>query len=161
MQEIKRLLKSFTYAAKGIFHCIKSERNLRVHLTFLVYMFSILLSTDWFVLSRTDYAVLVVVSALVISAEIINTAVENAVNLASEEHTEYGRIAKDAAAGAVLVAAVFAVITGLIIMLQPEAFRAMFAYFTAEPLMFVLLLISLIPAFLFIFWGNPFKGKKK
>ena len=161
MEEIKRLLKSFTYAASGIFHCIKSERNLRIHLTFLTYMFSILLSTDWFVLSRTDYAVLAVVSALVISAEIINTAVENAVNLASEEHTEYGRIAKDAAAGAVLVAAVFAVITGLIIMLQPDAFKAMLAYFTAEPLMLMLLLISLIPAFLFIFWGNPFKGKKK
>ncbi len=161
MQEIIRLLKSFTYAAKGILHCVKNERNLRIHLTFLTYMFSILLSTDWFVLSRTDYAVLVVISALVISAEIVNTAVENAVNLASEEHTEYGRIAKDAAAGAVLVTAVFAVITGLIIMLQPEAFKAMFTYFTAEPLMFILLLISLIPAFLFIFRGNPFKGKKK
>lgn len=162
MDEIKRLLKSFTYAAKGVFHCIKNERNLRIHLTFLTYMFAILLSTDWFVLSRTDYAVLVVVSALVISAEIINTAVENAVNLASEEHTEYGRIAKDAAAGAVFAAAVFAVITGLIIMLQPEAFRAMFAYFVSNPFMFLLLLLSLIPAFIFIFWGNPFsKGKKK
>lgn len=161
MQEITGLLKSFLYAAKGIFHCIKSERNLRIHLTFLTYMFSILLSTDWFVISRTDYAVLAVVSALVISAEIINTAVENAVNLASEEYTEYGRIAKDAAAGAVLVAALFAVITGIIIMLQPDAFKAMFAYFTAKPLMFMLLLISLIPAFMFIFWGNPFKGKKK
>lgn len=161
MQEIVRLFKSFVYAANGIFHCVKSERNLRIHLTFLTYMFSILLSTDWFVLTRTDYAVLVVVSALVISAEIINTAVENAVNLASDKYTEYGRIAKDAAAGAVLISASFAVITGLIIMLQPEAFRAMFAYFTAEPIMFILLIISLIPAFLFIFWGNPFKGKKK
>lgn len=161
MTEITRLLKSFTYAAKGIFHCVKSERNLRIHLTFLTYMFSILLSTDWFLLSRTDYAALVIISALVISAEIINTAVENAVNLASEEHTEFGRIAKDAAAGAVLVAAVFAVITGLIIMLQPEAFKAMFAYFTSNPLMLLLLLVSLIPAFLFIFWGNPFKGNKK
>ena len=162
MDEIKRLLKSFTYAASGVLHCIKSERNLRIHLTFITYMFSILLSTDWFVLSRTDYAVLAVVSALVVSAEIINTAVENAVNLASEEHSEYGRIAKDAAAGAVLAAAIFAVITGLVIMLQPAAFRAMFAYFASKPFMLLLLLVSLILAFIFIFWGNPFsKGKKK
>lgn len=162
MDEIKRLLKSFSYAASGVLHCIKKERNLRIHLTFLTYMFSILLSTDWFILSRADYAVLVVISALVISTEIINTAVENAVNLASEEHTEYGRIAKDAAAGAVLVAAIFAIITGLVIMLQPAAFKAMFAYFISNPVMLVIFLASLIPAFLFIFGGNPFsKGKKK
>jgi len=162
MEEIKRLFKSFYYAGNGVFHCIKNERNLRIHLTFITYMFSILLSTDWFDLSRTDYAVLVVISALVVTAEIINTAVENAVNLASEQHSEYGRIAKDAAAGAVLAAACFAVITGLVIMLQQKAFAAMFSYFLSHPLMLLLLLVSLIPAFIFIFWGNPFtKGKKK
>lgn len=125
-------------------------------------MFTILVSTDWFVLSRSDYAALIVSSALVVTAEIINTAVENAVNLASDEHTEYGKIAKDAAAGAVLAAAIFAVITGLVIMLQPDAFRAMFAYFVSKPFMLLLLLLSLIPAVLIIFMGNPFrKGKKK
>lgn len=113
-------------------------------------------------LSRTDYAVLLISSALVVTAEIINTAVENSVNLASQEHTEYGRIAKDAAAGAVLVAAFFAIITGIVIMLQPSAFKAMFSYFVSNPLMLLLLLLSLIPAVLFIFMGNPFsKGKKK
>lgn len=162
MEEIRRLLKSFYYAGSGILHCIKNERNLRIHLTFITYMFGILLSTDWFVLTRTDYAVLAVVSALVVAAEIINTAVENAVNLASEEHTEYGRIAKDAAAGAVLAAALFAVITGLIIMLQPDAFRAMYAYFTGNPLMLIIFILSLVPALLFVFRGIPFsKGRKQ
>lgn len=161
MEEIKRLFKSFYYAGNGVLYCIKNERNLRIHLTFITYMFGILLSTDWFVLTRTDYAVLVVVSGLVVTAEIINTAVENSVNLASEEHTEYGRIAKDAAAGAVLAAAVFAIITGLVIMLQPEAFRAMFGYFVGNPLMFLFFVLSLIPAFIFIFRGTPFsKGKR-
>ncbi len=155
--EFTRFLKSFTYAFRGVVHCLKTERNLRFHLTFLTYMFGILLSTDWFVLSRSDYAALIVSSALVVTAEIINTAIENAVNLASQELTEYGRIAKDAAAGAVLAAAIFAIITGLVIMLQPEAFISMFNYFTGNPLMLALLLISLIPAILFIFWGNPFR----
>ncbi|MBQ3137133.1 MAG: diacylglycerol kinase family protein [Clostridia bacterium] len=160
--EFGKFLKSFTYAFSGVKHCLKTERNLRFHLTFLTYMFTILLSTDWFVLSRSDYAVLITASALVVTAEVINTAVENSVNLASEEKSEYGRIAKDAAAGAVLVAAVFAIITGFVIMFQIDAFKAMFAYFTANPLMFLLLLLSLIPAVIFIFQGNPFsKGKKK
>ena len=160
--EFGNFLKSFTYAFSGVKHCLKTERNLRFHLVFLTYMFTILVSTDWFVLSRSDYAALIVSSALVVTAEVINTAVENAVNLASEERSEYGRIAKDAAAGAVLVAAIFAIITGFVIMFQVEAFKAMFAYFTDNPLMFLLLLLSLIPAVLIIFMGNPFsKGKKK
>ncbi len=161
MEKIKNLLKSFVYAFNGIKHCVKNERNLRIHLTFIIYMFSILLSTDWFTLTRSDYAVLVVVSALVVATEIINTAVENAVNLASEEHTEYGKVAKDAAAGAVLVSAIFAIITGLVIMFQVEAFISMYNYFLNNIGMLVLLVLSLIPAFVFIFWGNPFsKGKK-
>lgn len=160
--EFSKFLKSFTYAFNGVKHCLKTERNLRFHLVFLTYMFAILASTDWFVLTRSDYAALIVSSALVVTAEVINTAVENAVNLASQEHSEYGRIAKDAAAGAVLVAAIFAIITGLVIMFQIDAFKAMYAYFVSKPLMFLLLLLSLIPAVLIIFMGNPFsKGKKK
>ena len=160
--EFARFLKSFTYAFSGVMHCLKAERNLRFHLVFLTYMFGILVSTDWFVLSRSDYAALIVSSALVVTAEVINTAVENAVNLASDEHTEYGKIAKDAAAGAVLTAAIFAVITGLVILLQVDAFKAMFGYFVSNPLMLLLLLLSLIPAVFIIFMGNPFsKGKKK
>ncbi len=160
--EFGKFLKSFTYAFSGVRHCLKTERNLRFHLVFLTYMFGILLSTDWFVLSRSDYAALIISSALVVTAEVVNTAVENAVNLASDERTEYGKIAKDAAAGAVLVAAFFAVITGLVVMFQIDAFKAMYAYFTGKPLMFLLLLLSLIPAVLIIFMGNPFsKGNKK
>ena len=151
---------SFVYAFRGIFRTIANERNLRIHLTCITYMVSILLLTDWFTLSRTDWAILMLASSSVIAGEIVNTAVENAVNLASEEYTEYGKIAKDAAAGAVLISAIFAVIVGLIIMFQPEAFKAMYQYFIANPLMFVLVVLSLIPATLFIFFGIPTKKGK-
>ena len=157
MQEFKKLLKSFTYAFSGIFTTIRNERNLRIHITCLIYMFSILGFTDWFTLSRADWAILVIASGMVISCEIINTAIENAVNLASEEYTQFGKIAKDAAAGAVLVSVFFAIAVGLIIMLQPQAFIEMFNYFVEKPLMFAILVVSLIPATLFIFMGNPFK----
>ena len=141
-------------------HCLKTERNLRFHLTFLTYMFGILLSTDWFVLSRSDYATLIVSSALVVTAEIINTAIENAVNLASQERTEYGRIAKDAAAGAVLLGAIFAVLTGITVLFQVDAFISMYEYFTGNIPMLILFVLSIIPASIFIFWGNPFKKRK-
>ena len=152
---------SFTYAFKGIFRTIANERNLRIHLTCVIYMVSILLFTDWFTLSRTDWAVLMLACSGVIGGEIVNTAIENAVNLASEEYTQYGKIAKDAAAGAVLVSAVFAVIVGFIILFQPEAFKAMYEYFAGNLLMLGVLVLSIIPATLFIFFGVPIKKGKK
>ncbi len=160
MNDFKKLLKSFVYAFRGIAHCIKTERNLRIHLVFLTYMFGILTLTDWFILSRTDYAVLTLACSTVVAAEIINSAVENAVNLAREEYSDYGRISKDAAAGAVLVCAIFAIITGVIILFQPTAFSLMYNYFKENLLMLLLFTLSLIPAVIFIFRGIPFtKGK--
>ncbi len=161
MEHYKKLFMSFVYAFKGIFRTIVNERNLRIHITCVVYMVSILLLTDWFTLSRTDWAVLMLACGSVIGGEIVNTAIENAVNLASKEYTEYGKVAKDAAAGAVLISAIFAVIVGIIIMYQPAAFKAMYEYFTENPFMFAVFLISLIPATLFIFFGVPTKKGKK
>lgn len=159
MNEYKKLFRSFAYAFKGIGYVIRHERNFRIHLSCIAYMFSILCFTDWFTLSRTDFGILIVASAVVLSLEIVNTAVENAVNLASEEYTEFGRIAKDAAAGAVLLGAIFAVLTGIAILFQPKAFISMYEYFKENLLMLILLVLSIIPMSLFIFWGNPFKKR--
>lgn len=156
MNHLKKLFLSFVYAFRGIFRTIKNERNLRIHLTCLCYMFGFLCLGDWFVLTKTDWAIILLASGAVVAGEIVNTAIENAVNLAGEKYTEYGKIAKDAAAGAVLISAITAVAVGVTILFQPEAFKAMFAYFTAKPIMFILFLLSIIPATLFIFLGVPF-----
>ena len=161
MEHYKKLFMSFGYAFRGIFRTVANERNLRVHITCVIYMVSILLFTDWFTLSRTDWAVLMLACSGVIGGEIVNTAIENAVNLASKEYTEYGKIAKDAAAGAVLISAVFAVIVGFIILFQPEAFKAMFEYFSRNIPMLIVFMLSIIPATLFIFFGVPVKRGKK
>ena len=159
MNHYKKLFMSFVYAFNGIFRTIANERNLRIHITCVIYMVSILLFTDWFVLTRTDWAILTLCCGSVIGAEIVNTAIENVVNLASEEYTQYGKISKDAAAGAVLISAITAVIVGFIILFQPEAFKAMFEYFLGNPKMFIVLVLSIIPATLFIFFGIPCKKK--
>lgn len=160
MEQYKKLFKSFYYAFKGITYVIRNERNFRIHLTCMIYMFSILSLTDWFVLDSSHWAVLLLTSSSVLVAEIINTAVENAVNLASKEYSDFGRIAKDAAAGAVLVSAFFAVLTGIAVLFQKEAFLKMFNYFMDNPLMFMLFVFSIVPASIFIFWGNPFSKRK-
>jgi len=151
MEYYKKLFKSFIYAFRGVCNTIKTERNMRIHITCLIYMFSILGFTDWFTLEKTDWAILVIASGTVLAGEVVNTAIENAVNLASEEYSEYAKKAKDAAAGAVLISAFFAVITGIIIMFQPPAFISMFNHFMNNPLHFVIFVLSIIAATLFIF----------
>ena len=151
MEYYKKLFRSFVYAFRGVWKTIKTERNMRIHITCVAYMFSILGFTDWFALEKSDWAILVIASGTVLAAEAINTAVENAVNLATGQYSKFAETAKDAAAGAVLVSAVFAVITGVIIMYQPSAFTAMFNHFRANPLQFAFFALSIIPATLFIF----------
>lgn len=153
MDNYKKLFRSFFFAFRGVIRTIQTERNLRIHITCLIYMFSILGFTDWFTLSRTDWALLILTSGTVISSEVINTAIENAVNLASEKYNKFAETAKDAAAGAVLVSAFFAVLTGIAILLQPDAFMKMFNYFKNNISMFLLFVFSIVPATLFIFWG--------
>ncbi len=154
-------LKSFVYAFKGVAYGILSERNMRVHFCCLAYMAFFLLRYDFFTVSRTQAAVLALAAALVIATEYINTAVERAVDTAAKgEISDSARIAKDTAAGAVLIAALFAVAVGFIILYQPEAFRALFTYYAANPLSLVLFVLSFIVALLFMF-VSPEKYLKK
>lgn len=160
MENLRNLLMSFVYAFRGIGFMIRNERNMRIHITCLIYMFSILIFSDWFVISKTEYVLLLITSALVLAAETFNTAVENSVNLYGEERTENGKIAKDAAAGAVLICAITSVVIGIIIMFQPAAFVKMAQYFIANPLMILVVLISLVIATIFIFYGFDFRKRK-
>lgn len=157
---MKGLLKSFVYAGNGILWCIKNERNMRAHFSLCVYMYAYLLIYDFFVLSKTEWAIILLCNALVFSLEIVNTAVEKAVDLATEKQNPLAKISKDAAAGAVLVSAIFSVIVGLVILLQPEAFRAMVEYYKSRLYLLVILAASLVLTFAFILKGIP-SGKKK
>ena len=100
------------------------------------------------------WAVLLLACALVLSMEIVNTALESVVDLATQERHPLAKKAKDAAAGAVLVCAIFAVLVGLCILLQPQAFRQMFLYFKTHLWAFALFVLSIIPATAFIFFGG-------
>lgn len=149
---MRDFLKSFVYAFRGVVFGIVNERNMRVHLCCLGYMAFFLLRYDFFEVSRTQAAILALAAALVIVAEYINTAVERAVDTAAKgEINEYARVAKDTAAGAVLVATIFAVVVGFIILFQPAAFSALFAYWLANPVSLVLFILSFIVAVLFMF----------
>lgn len=150
---MKSLIKSFGYAFSGIFEALRYERNMRIHFVCMIYMYSFLFVYDFFEITRTQLAVIFLANMAVVAAELINTAVERTVDLASEEYTENGKVAKDTAAGAVLVCAIFAVATGIAILGQPEAFSQMFLYYRENPVMLVVFILSIIPATVFIFKG--------
>ena len=156
---MKGLVKSFGYAFQGIFRTIRTERNMRIHLVVSLYMYGYLLIYDFFEVSRTGFAVLFLANAIVMMGEIVNTAVENVVDLVEQKKNDYCKAAKDAAAGAVLVGALFAVAVGIALLWQPAAFRAMFAYYRDNPLMLAVLALSLVLSYVFIFkFGSRRKG---
>lgn len=150
---MKNLLKSFVYAFRGIGYCIANERNMRIHLCFTAYMFGFLTVHDFFEVSRTQFALLIAVCAVVMALEAVNTAVEKAVDLETSECNELAKISKDAAAGAVLIAAIGSVAVGISILWQPEAFAAMFEYYRENLPVFIGFIISFIASLVFVFAG--------
>ena len=111
---MKKLIKSFKYAFEGIFTGIKEEQNIKIHIAImiLVIVFGIILK-----ISKIEWIICIALFGLVISMEMINTSIENTVDLITKEKNEQAKIAKDVAAGAVLVSAIASAIIGLMIFL--------------------------------------------
>ena len=105
---------SFGYAVKGIVHAFAKERNMKIHGAAL---FLIIIAGLLFNITAAEWLVIILISALVIGLELINTAVESLVDLVTDEYRPLAAIAKNVAAGAVLFCAFAAVIIGLIIFL--------------------------------------------
>lgn len=162
MNDIDSLLRSFIYAFKGFGWMLFNERNFRIHLTCFFYMAYFLFRYDFFVLTRIEYAILILTAALVIGGEMINSGIEKADDSVTRETIHTIKISKDVAAGAVLVFSVAAVFIGLVLLWQPEAFRLLFNHYVEKPIYLVLLLLSFVVAFLFIFKvNNKFIRKMK
>ena len=158
---MKSLIKSFGYAFEGIFTAITKERNMRIHIVCMIYMFFFLFAFDFFEITKTQLAILLIACGQVVAAELINTAIEAIIDSQGEEHTKHGKIAKDCAAGAVLIFTIFSVLCGIAIMYQPKAFELLFAYFIENPIAIVLFAISVIIFTIFIFKGLPVKDKDR
>ena len=109
------VISSLEFALTGIFTAFKEEKNMRSHVLSAV---AAIIAGLIFRISETEWLFLLLSIFLVIAFEIMNSAVENVVDLASDYHFSMrAKNAKDMAAGAVLVVSGFAVITGLIIFL--------------------------------------------
>ncbi len=162
MNDIDSLARSFIYAFKGFGWMIFNERNFRIHLTCFAYMAYFLFRYNFFVLTRIEYAVLILAAALVIGGEMINSGIEKADDSVTRETIHTIKISKDVAAGAVLVFAVASVFIGIVLLWQPEAFRLLFEHYVNNPVYLVSLVLSIVISLLFIFkLNNKFIRKLK
>lgn len=112
ISKTKKLINSFKYAFSGIASSFKTERNMKIH---VLIMILVIIAGIVFKISALDWIILTIMIALVISAELFNTTVETVVDMITKERNEKAKLAKDIAAGAVLVLAIGSVIVGLII----------------------------------------------
>ncbi|HET9947195.1 MAG TPA: diacylglycerol kinase family protein [Patescibacteria group bacterium] len=110
----KFLLNSFKYAFEGLWFSILHNQNIRIH--FLV-AFLVIMASIFFRVSAFEMGILGVMILLVIAAEMINTALEEMVNLITKEHRQEAKIAKDVSAGMVLVISLGSVVVGVLIFL--------------------------------------------
>ena len=110
----KRFFKSFTYAFEGIKTACKTEQNFLFDA-----LFAVLTIIIGFILklSVVEFSIVLIAIGLVISLELINTAIEYTVDMAMPEIHPLAKAAKDIASGAVLISAILALIVGLIIYL--------------------------------------------
>ncbi len=108
----RTLLASFKYAFAGIYHALKYNQNLRIHFGFA---FLVILASIFFKVNPFEMGILGVMILLVISAEMVNTALEEMVDLITSNHQKEAKIAKDVAAGMVLLTAFGSVIVGVLV----------------------------------------------
>ncbi len=106
------LLNSFKYAFQGIYFAFKYNQNIKIH--FLVAIL-VILASIFFRVNPFEMGILAVMILLVICAEMINTAIEEMVNLLVNEHRKEAKIAKDVSAGMVLLTAIGSAIVGVLV----------------------------------------------
>jgi diacylglycerol kinase len=109
-------LHSFRHAFRGWFYALRTQRNAWIHSVVATIVFILGL---WLQLSPLDWAIIILTIAMVFAAEFMNTAIEAVVDLASPDTHPLAKIAKDVGAAAVLVAALAAIIIGLLLLGPP------------------------------------------
>ena len=106
------LFQSFNHAAEGVIHALRTQRNLWIHFALAA---AVLVAAVGFGVDRVELMALLLAITFVLVAELVNTAIEAAVDVASTSFDPMAKLAKDIAAGAVLIASLNAVAVGYLV----------------------------------------------
>jgi diacylglycerol kinase (ATP) len=106
------IIESFNFAIEGVVHVLRTQRNMRVHFAVAVIVLVLAVVVG---VSKIELITLLIAIAFVLVAEMINTAIEGAIDAATTTFDPMAKLAKDIAAGAVLIASVTAVAVGYLV----------------------------------------------
>ena len=125
---IKSRALSFGYAFRGFWYVLRTQQNAWIHavIATLVVILSL-----WLRLDAREWAIIILTTAMVFTAEFLNTAIEAVVDLASPKKHPLAKVGKDVGAAAVLIAALAAILVGLLI-LGPPLWARLAPLFTAH-----------------------------
>ncbi|GAA0115778.1 diacylglycerol kinase [Clostridium senegalense] len=139
--KVKKILDSFNYAIEGIIYSIRTQRNMRIHVLAAIMVLTLCFFYD---LSKVELLITTITITMVIVAEMINTAVEAAIDATTNYYHPLAKISKNVAAGAVLITAVNAVIVAYVIFwdrIRPFSINVLSKIRNCDPHMIFLILV--------------------
>lgn len=151
------IIKSFKYAIKGIIYAIKNERNMRIHTvaSFCVFIFSL-----FFELNFEKYIFLFFTCAFVMVCELINSALENLIDICASDYNSKAKAAKDISAGAVLLSSGLAVVVGVFIFKDVRGYINLWNFLYEFPWIVIPVAMIAVLLYFYIFMG-PVEIKNK
>lgn len=161
---MKGLIDSFNYAVTGLITSIKTERNMLIHYVAAVAVIGFSLFFDF---TKVEFLILLLATTLVVVVELINTAIENAVDLITKDYHPMAKMVKDISAGAVLLSAFTALIVGYTLFykkLNLLTYKLLYNikssdfHLTTVAIILVVLLTIGLKTKMYKGWGTHFQG---
>jgi diacylglycerol kinase (ATP) len=156
------IIQSFNYAFEGVIWTLRSQRNMRIHFAVAAVVLVLAIAYD---VSKLELIALLLAIAFVLIAELVNTAIEAATDIATTSFNPLAKLAKDIAAGAVLVASVNAVVIGYLVLADRLGDPTNRAFTRLRDAPIHLTLIALVVVILFVIVlkaltgrGTPLRG---
>lgn len=149
-----KILKSFLYAWQGLWYCITTQRNFRFHIVAAV---SVLIVSLFYNFDKSEMMWLSFAILFVLVCEMINTAIESAIDMHGGEYNINAKISKDVAAGAVMLSAVMAVVIAFTLFFDIETILSVISFFINRPYLWIVVAIYTVLAVCFVI-GLPFKN---
>ncbi|WP_461205591.1 diacylglycerol kinase [Clostridium sp. DL1XJH146] len=161
-RKVRKLVDSFNYAFEGIIYSVRTQRNMRIH---MIATLIVLIGCFFYDLSKLELIAVTFAITLVLICEMINTAVEAAIDATTNYYHPLAKIAKNVAAGAVLIAALNSVFVGFVIFgdrLHPFTFEMIRKIKNSNPYMvfLCLVIVSIVTIIVKAIYGEgtPLKG---
>jgi diacylglycerol kinase (ATP) len=152
----KNSWESFRYAIEGILHVYRTQRHMRIHFSIvvLVLLLGMLCRFD-----ATQMSLLIVVSAGVLVAEMINTAVESVVDMVTQSYHPLAKLSKDIAAGGVLIASISAAMVGFVLFFGSKKIVPLHVAIDNDPAPLMILITLLVVVMVIVMISKVMGGK--